>query len=111
MKTPRHVSISNLIHNIIPKRLGIWLLENYDYCGSFLNLPNRKILEFTKEDVHAILALTMGPKKAVEGKSYDSCEKYNASCSDRAIILTKSTSLGYNSTSCWHVDSILEVGK
>ncbi|KAJ8429940.1 LOW QUALITY PROTEIN: hypothetical protein Cgig2_017990 [Carnegiea gigantea] len=49
--------------NIIPKSLGMWLLENYDYCGSFLNLSNHRILEFTKEDVHATLGLPMGPKK------------------------------------------------
>ncbi|KAJ8449512.1 hypothetical protein Cgig2_002309 [Carnegiea gigantea] len=36
------------------------------------------ILEFTKEDVHATLGLPMGPKKVVEGKTCDSCEKYNA---------------------------------
>ena len=47
----------------IPKSLGMWLLENYDYCGSFLNLSNRRILEFTKEDVHATLALPMALKK------------------------------------------------
>ncbi|KAJ8425242.1 hypothetical protein Cgig2_014422 [Carnegiea gigantea] len=64
--------------NVIPKSLGMWLLENYDYCASFLNLSNHRILEFIKEDVHAILGLAMGPKKLVEGKTYDSCEKYNA---------------------------------
>jgi len=41
--------------NVIPKSLGMWLLENYDYCGSFINLSNYRILEFTKEDVHATL--------------------------------------------------------
>ncbi|KAJ8438204.1 hypothetical protein Cgig2_001922 [Carnegiea gigantea] len=64
--------------NVIPKTLGMWLLENYDYYGSFLNLSNHRILEFTKEDVHATLRLPMGPKKVVEGKTCDSCEKYNA---------------------------------
>ncbi|KAJ8438343.1 hypothetical protein Cgig2_013391 [Carnegiea gigantea] len=64
--------------NAILKSLGMWLLENYDYCGSFLNLSNHKILEFTKKDVHATLGLPMSPKKVVEGKTCDSCEKYNA---------------------------------
>ncbi|KAJ8427703.1 hypothetical protein Cgig2_008293 [Carnegiea gigantea] len=64
--------------NVIPKSLGMQLLENYDCCGSFLNLSNRRILEFTKEDVHAILWLPMGHKKIEEGKTCDSCEKYNA---------------------------------
>ncbi|KAJ8437565.1 hypothetical protein Cgig2_017918 [Carnegiea gigantea] len=63
--------------NVIPKSLGMWLLENYDYCGSFLNLSNHRILEFTKEDVHATLGLPMGPKKVMKGKTCDSCEKYN----------------------------------
>ncbi|KAJ8451000.1 hypothetical protein Cgig2_032625 [Carnegiea gigantea] len=64
--------------NVIPKSLGMWLLENYDYCGSFLNLSNHKILEFTKEDVRATFGLPMAQKKVVEGKTCDSCEKYNA---------------------------------
>ena len=64
--------------NVISKSLGMWLLENYDYCGSFLNLSNRGILEFTKEDVHTTLGLSLGPKKVVERKTCDSCEKYNA---------------------------------
>ncbi|KAJ8428770.1 hypothetical protein Cgig2_010774 [Carnegiea gigantea] len=64
--------------NVIPKSLGMWLLENYDYCGSFFNLSNHRILEFTKEDVHATLGLPMGPKKVMEGKTCDSCEQYNA---------------------------------
>ncbi|KAJ8438667.1 hypothetical protein Cgig2_031632 [Carnegiea gigantea] len=51
--------------NVIPKSLGMWLLENYDYCGSFLNLSNHRILEFTKEDVHATLGLPMDPKQKV----------------------------------------------
>ena len=54
----------------------MWLSENFDYCANFLKLLNRKILEFTK-DVHPTLRLPMGPKKVVEGKSCDSCEKYN----------------------------------
>ncbi|KAJ8436607.1 hypothetical protein Cgig2_029853 [Carnegiea gigantea] len=61
--------------NVIPKSLGMWLLENYDYCGSFLNLSNYRILEITNEDVHASLGLPMGPKKVMEGKTCDSCEK------------------------------------
>ncbi|KAJ8434149.1 hypothetical protein Cgig2_000869 [Carnegiea gigantea] len=56
----------------------MWLLEKYDSCGSFRNLSNPRILEFTKEDVHATFGLSMGPKKVVEGKTCDSCEKYNA---------------------------------
>ncbi|KAJ8420950.1 LOW QUALITY PROTEIN: hypothetical protein Cgig2_017689 [Carnegiea gigantea] len=63
---------------VIPKSFGMWLLENYDYCGSFLNLSNHRILEFIKEDVHATLGLPMGPKNVVEGKTCDSYEKYNA---------------------------------
>ncbi|KAJ8424986.1 hypothetical protein Cgig2_027995 [Carnegiea gigantea] len=49
--------------NVISKSLGMWLLENYDRCGSFLNLLNRRILEFTKKDVHSTLRLPRGPKK------------------------------------------------
>ncbi|KAJ8447704.1 hypothetical protein Cgig2_031758 [Carnegiea gigantea] len=64
--------------NVISKSLGMWLLENYDYCDGFLNLLNHRILEFTKEDVHTILGLPMGPKKVMEGKTCDSCEKYIA---------------------------------
>ncbi|KAJ8437350.1 hypothetical protein Cgig2_009690 [Carnegiea gigantea] len=51
---------------------------SYEQYLAFLDLSNHKILEFTKEDVHATLGLPMGPSKVVEGKTCDSCEKYNA---------------------------------
>jgi len=49
--------------NAISKTLGLLLLENYDYCGNFLKLPNNRISEIKSEDVYAALCLPMGPKK------------------------------------------------
>ncbi|KAJ8439034.1 LOW QUALITY PROTEIN: hypothetical protein Cgig2_014454 [Carnegiea gigantea] len=46
-----------------PQNLAIWLLQNFDPTSNTLKLFDSRILKITKEDVHATLALPIGPLK------------------------------------------------
>ncbi|KAJ8449238.1 hypothetical protein Cgig2_021702 [Carnegiea gigantea] len=60
--------------SIIPKELATWLLENFDLISNTLKLYDNRILEITEEDVHAILALHIGP---LEVQAASTCEPKN----------------------------------
>ena len=44
----------------IPKNLATWLIENFDPASNTLKFSDNRMLEITKEDVYATLALLMG---------------------------------------------------
>ena len=47
----------------IPKDLATWLLPNFNPASNILMLSDNRVLEITKEDVHATLALPMDQPK------------------------------------------------
>ncbi|KAJ8423854.1 hypothetical protein Cgig2_007558 [Carnegiea gigantea] len=80
---------------MIPGKLAVWLVRNFDICSCSLPLTNGR-LRVTEHDVYMTLALTKGPLEVAEAKSEMNCSRWGRRIKRNFIVFAVSTCINGN---------------